>query len=66
MTWHDDDTVCYCQDILYSTIKDAIQHGAKTVEDLIEATDAGIACGTCIEDLEEVIEEHNRVIERKR
>lgn len=66
MTWQDNDTVCYCQEILYKTILDAIQNGAKTVEDIIDATDAGIACGTCIADLEEIIEDYNRAIERKR
>jgi len=45
-------------DITYSTIKKAIQDGNKTLEELINATDAGITCGYCIEDLEEILEEH--------
>ncbi len=52
------DVICYCMDITYSTIKKAIQDGNKTLEELINATDAGITCGYCIEDLEEILEEH--------
>ena len=66
MSWQDKDIICYCQDISYRVIRRALEQGATTVEDLIEATDAGIACGTCIEDLEHIILEHNRAIERKR
>jgi len=66
MTWHDDDIICYCQDISFKVIRRALNEGAKTVEELIEITDAGIACGTCIEDLEQILMEHNRAIERKR
>ena len=66
MTWHDDDIICYCQEITYATIVTAIQQGYDTVEAIIDYTDAGIACGTCIEDLEQIILEHNWAIERKR
>lgn len=51
------DVICYCMDITYEKILEAIQNGAKTVEEVIEATDAGITCGYCIEDLEDIIEE---------
>lgn len=66
MTWHNDDIICFCQEIRFETIKNALNQGAKTVEDIIDLTDAGIACGTCIEELEQIVLDHNRAIERKR
>ncbi len=51
------DIICFCQDITLATVLKAIEQGHNTVESLIEATDAGIACGTCIEALESILEE---------
>ena len=51
------ETICFCADIDYETILKAIVNGAKTVEDISDATDAGIACGYCIEELENILEE---------
>ena len=51
------DDICLCQGVTYETILNAIKNGAKTVEKLHEATDAGISCGYCIEALEEILEE---------
>ena len=66
MKWNDEDIICFCQEITYGTIKAALDRGVDSVEELIDETDAGIACGTCIEDLEELFLEHNQAIERKR
>jgi nitrite reductase (NADH) large subunit len=51
------ETICYCADIDYDTILKAIKQGAKTLEDIADKTDAGIACGYCIEELEIILEE---------
>lgn len=53
----EDGIVCYCQNISYDQIVEAIHNGAHTIEAIIEATNAGIACGTCIEDLENILDE---------
>ena len=54
----DTDLVCYCQEVTLGEIKKAIKQGAKTVEDITDMTEAGLACGGCIEDLEEILKEN--------
>ena len=49
--------ICHCEEITYKVLLNAIENGAKTVEDITDATDAGIACGTCIETIEDILEE---------
>jgi len=49
--------ICHCEEITYREILHAINNGAKTVEEISDKTDAGIACGTCIEDIENILEE---------
>ena len=49
--------ICHCEEITYQEILDAIKAGAKSVVEITDLTDAGIACGTCIETLEEILEE---------
>ena len=55
-----DEVICFCEEITYQDILNAIRNGAKTVEDITEMTNAGLACGTCISDLEEILEEENK------
>ena len=52
-----DEIICFCQDITYEEIVTAIKNGAHTVDDIGDVTEAGITCGGCIEDLEEILEE---------
>ncbi|GAA0773027.1 (2Fe-2S)-binding protein [Clostridium subterminale] len=49
--------VCTCQDVDYNTIKKAIEDGAQTVDDIMEATGAGTVCGACISEIEEILQE---------
>lgn len=49
--------ICHCNEITYETILKAIQNGATTVSEVTDMTDAGNACGYCIETLEEILEE---------
>jgi nitrite reductase (NADH) large subunit len=51
------DIICHCEGITYGQILDAINKGYKTIEELSEHLNVAIACGYCIEDLEEIIEE---------
>ncbi len=39
--------VCHCLGITYGEIMEAIKNGADTVEKIMDATDAGTACGLC-------------------
>lgn len=51
------DIVCHCEQVTYGAILDVIDQGADTIEKIGDATMAGITCGVCIEDIEEILEE---------
>lgn len=52
---NDDDIICTCFDVTVKDIKDAVNNGATTLEEVEEATQAGTLCGACIGDLETLI-----------
>lgn len=51
-----DKIVCNCMSVTYGQIKEAVDSGASTVEEVQEATEAGTVCGACLEDLERLVE----------
>ncbi|PHV70540.1 (2Fe-2S)-binding protein [Sporanaerobium hydrogeniformans] len=51
-----EDMVCTCFGITVQDIKDAIDNGATTLEEVQEVTRVGMACGSCIDEVIEVIE----------
>ena len=48
--------VCTCMNITNGMIKEAVDAGASTLEEVQEATGAGTICGACVEDVEHLIE----------
>lgn len=50
-----DKIVCYCNNVTNGMIKDAIDAGANTLEDVQEATGAGAVCGACLESVENLV-----------
>jgi|GEM_PF-143985 NAD(P)H-nitrite reductase len=51
-----DDTICNCNHITKSDIVNAIQQkGYTTVEEIQDALDAGTVCGSCVDDIEEIL-----------
>lgn len=52
-----DDVVCSCLSITGQTIKDAIENGAVTYEDVQEKTEAGTVCGACEDEIRALIKE---------
>ena len=52
-----DEIVCNCMGITAGEIREAIEKGAKTVEDIQDATGAGTVCGGCISDIEKLLKE---------
>lgn len=52
-----DKTVCYCMSVTIGMIKDAVDSGAKTLEEVQEITGAGTACGSCLDDVQRLVEE---------
>ena len=52
-----DKVVCDCFNVTNGMIKEAVEAGASTVEEVQEATGAGTVCGVCIEDIEHLVEQ---------
>lgn len=49
--------VCSCMQVTNGMIKEAVEAGAATLEEVQEATGAGTVCGVCLENIEHLIEE---------
>ncbi len=51
------ETICFCMNVTVGDIRDAIANGAKTLEDVVEATEASTGCGGCADHLKQVVDE---------
>ena len=49
--------VCDCLGITVEDIKNAVENGAKTLDDVMDVTQAGTICGGCIVELETTLHE---------
>ena len=49
--------VCNCYSITNGDIKEAVDNGATTLEEVQETTGAGTACGVCLDDLQRLVDE---------
>ena len=52
-----DKVVCNCMNVTNGMIKDAIDSGANTLEEVQEKTGAGTVCGTCLDEVKHVVEQ---------
>ena len=52
-----DEVICSCLDITKGMIQEAVNNGAKTLEDVQEINNVGTVCCACIEDVENLIAE---------
>ena len=52
-----DKIVCNCMSVTNGMIKDAVDAGANTLEEVQEATGAGTVCGACEEDVKRLVEQ---------
>lgn len=50
-----DKVVCSCFNVTNGMIKDAVEKGATTLEEVQDATGAGTACGVCNDDIQHLI-----------
>lgn len=50
-----DKIVCNCLNVSNGMIKEAVDNGANTLEEVQEVTGAGTVCGVCIENIENLI-----------
>lgn len=53
----EDRQICNCMEVSYSTIKKAVEDGAKTLDDIKEMTEASTGCGGCEEEIQEILDE---------
>lgn len=51
-----DKVVCNCLNVTIGMIKDAVDAGASTLDEVQDATGAGTVCGACIENVEHLVE----------
>ena len=51
------EVVCYCMNITKGAIKEAVDAGSYTLEEIQESTGAGTVCGACLDDIKQLIEE---------
>lgn len=56
----EDKKVCFCKQVNYSDIKEAISKGATNVDDVKKSTGAGSVCGRCCSNIEEIIESEQK------
>ena len=52
-----DKVVCYCQNVTNGMIKDAVDHGANTLQEVQKITGAGTVCGSCLENVQHLIDQ---------
>lgn len=51
-----DKIVCECLSVTAGMIKDAVDHGASTLEEVQEETGASTACGMCTEEVQRLVD----------
>lgn len=49
--------ICSCLGVTAGMIKEAVDNGASTVEEVSEATGAGTVCGVCMEEVGQLVEQ---------
>lgn len=52
-----DKVVCNCMNVTTGMIKDAIDNGATTLEEVQEITGAGTVCGSCLDNVQRLVEQ---------
>lgn len=59
-----DKIVCNCLSVTNGMVKEAVDAGASTLEEVQDATGAGTACGACVEDLQHLVDQFVRERDR--
>ena len=49
------EVICSCFQITNGMIKEAVDAGANTLEEVQDATNAGNACGACLDQLQQTV-----------
>lgn len=48
--------ICSCLGVTNGMVKDAIDSGADTLEEVQDATGAGTVCGACLDDVQQLVD----------
>lgn len=51
-----DKIVCNCLGVTNGMIKEAVDSGASTLEEVQEITEAGTICGACLDDVQHLVD----------
>lgn len=51
-----DKVVCDCMSVTNGMIKEAVENGASTLEEVQEVTGVGTVCGGCIDDVQRLVD----------
>ncbi|MDS0527952.1 (2Fe-2S)-binding protein [Clostridium sp. SHJSY1] len=54
---NDEEVICQCTGVTVKDIKDAIENGAKSFEDVQEATEVSTVCGGCEDDVRQLVDQ---------
>lgn len=52
-----DEVVCFCQNVTSGMIKNAVDNGVSTLEEVQKITGAGTVCGSCIDNVKNLVEQ---------
>lgn len=52
-----DKVVCNCMNVTNGMIKNAIDNGANSLEEVQSVTGAGTVCGTCLDNVRRLVEQ---------
>lgn len=52
--------VCNCMGVTVGAIKDAVENGADTLNEIQDATGAGTICGACFEEIEQLVDKFTK------
>lgn len=52
-----DEVICFCQNVTSGMIKDAVDNGAATLEEVQKITGTGTVCGSCIDRVKQLVEQ---------
>ena len=48
------EVICPCLNITTGMIKEAVNEGASTLDEVMEATGAGTICGACVDEVQRI------------
>ena len=52
-----DEVICFCQNVTSGMIKNAVDKGATTLEEVQKITVAGTLCGSCVANVQRLVEQ---------